>query len=130
MATVTRVNGSSTQVGTLFSPNCFAYLITVKNTSNTAIDLQTEDTYGGNAVIGGVIESIVDDLNPKAWFAPADNSGKIHVILDMNQSSASELQVRIRNIGKPAGSAVTAVGPNSVDISGTTVVAASSITIA
>ena len=130
MTTVTRVNGSATQVGTLYSPNCFAYLITVKNTSATAIDLQTEDTYGGNAVVGGVIEAIVDELNPKAWFAPADNSGKIHVILDMNLDDAAELQVRIRRIGKPTGSAVTAVGPNSIDISGTTVVAASSITIA
>ena len=130
MTTVTRVNGSATQVGTLYSPNCFAYLITVKNTSATAIDLQTEDTYGGNAVVGGVIEAIVDELNPKAWFAPADNSGKIHVILDMNADDAAELQIRIRRIGKPTGSAVTAVGPNSIDISGTTVVAASSITIA
>jgi hypothetical protein len=130
MATVTRVNGSDTKVGNLYSPNCFAYLITVKNTSNTAIDLQTEDTYGGNAVIGGVIESIVDEINPKAWYAPADSTGKIHVILDMNMGDASELQVRIRRIGKPTGSAVTTVGPNSIDISGTTVVAASSITIA
>ena len=130
MTTVTRVNGSATQVGTLYSPNCFAYLITVKDTSATAIDLQTEDTYGGNAVVGGVIEAIVDELNPKAWFAPADNSGKIHVILDTNLDDAAELQIRIRRIGKPTGSAVTAVGPNSIDISGTTVVAASSITIA
>jgi hypothetical protein len=129
MTTVTRVNGSATQVGTLYSPNCFAYLITVKNTSATAIDLQTEDTYGANAVIGGVIEAIVDEINPKAWFAPADNTGKIHVICDMNIDSATELQTRIRRIGLQADG-TTSVGPNTVDISGTTVVAASSITIA
>ena len=130
MTTVTRVNGSATQVGTLYSPNCFAYLITVKDKDATAINLQTEDTYGGNAVIGGVIEAIVGELNPKAWFTPADSSGKIHVILDMNADDADELTTRIRRIGKPAGSNITAVGPNSIDISGTTVVAASSITIA
>jgi len=129
MTTVTRVNGSATQVGTLYSPNCFAYLITVKNTSGTAIDLQTEDSYGSNAVVGGVIESIVDEINPKAWFAPADNTGKIHVICDMNIDSASELQTRIRRIGLKSDG-TTSVGPNTIDISGTTVASASSITVA
>lgn len=120
MASVTRVNGSSTQVGTLYSPNCFAYLITVKIANGTAVDLQTQDSYGANAQIDGVIERIVKELNPKAWYAPADASGQIHVILDMNQSNASEIQTRIRGMSPL----------NSIVVTGTTVVAASSITIA
>jgi hypothetical protein len=50
--------------------------------------------------------------------------------MDKSINDATELRTRIRNIGKPTGSSVTAVGPNAIDISGTTVVAASSITVA
>ncbi len=130
MATVTRVHGSSTATGTLFTPNCNAYLITVKDAGATAINLQTEDSAGGNALVNGVIEAIVGEINPLAWFAPADTTGKIHVIMDLAVNDATELRTRIRNIGKDAGASTTSVGPNDIDISGTTVVAASSITIA
>ena len=61
---------------------------------------------------------------------PAASSGVMHVIMDKSINDATELRTRIRNIGKPTGSSVTAVGPNAIDISGTTVVAASSITVA
>jgi hypothetical protein len=132
MATVTRVNGSSTRVGILFTPNCNAYIITVKIANATAVDLQTEDSYvdANTSLIGGVIEAIVSEINPLAWFVPAASSGVMHVIMDKSINDATELRTRIRNIGKPAGSSVTAVGPNAIDISGTTVVAASSITVA
>ena len=120
MATVTRIHGSATQVGTLYSPNCFAYLITVKIANGTAVDLQTQDSYGVNAQVDGVLEMIVKEINPKAWYAPADNSGKIHVIMDMNIDDATELQTRIRNMSPL----------NGVVVSGTTVTPASSITIA
>ena len=126
MATVTRVNGTSTAVGTLFSPNCNAYLITVKIANGTAVDLQTQDgadSDGAGADAAGadqVIEMIVKELNPLAWFAPADNSGKIHVIMDVSIDDASELQIRIRRMSPV----------NTIVVSGTTVVAASSITIA
>ena len=132
MATVTRVNGSSTRVGTLFTPNCNAYIITVKIANATAVDLQTEDSYvdANTSLIGGVIEAIVSEINPLAWFVPAASSGVMHVIMDKSINDATELRTRIRNIGKPTGGTVTAVGPNAIDISGTTVVAASSITVA
>jgi hypothetical protein len=120
MPSLTRVNGSGTQVGTLYSPNCFAYLITVKIANGTAVDLQAQDSYGGNAQVDGVIEMIVKEVNPKAWFAPADSTGKIHVICDMNIDDATELQTRIRNMSPI----------NGVVVTGTTVVAASSITVA
>ena len=51
--------------------------------------------------------------------------------MDTNHSSASELQARIRTIGKDADPATTtSIGPNDIDISGSDVVAASSITVA
>lgn len=120
MASVTRVNGSNNVVGTLYSPNCNAYLITVKIANGTAVDLQTQDTYGSNKQIDGVLELIVKELNPKAWYAPADGSGQIHVILDKNMDDASELQIHLRGMSPL----------NGVVVTGTTVVGASSITIA
>ena len=81
MATVSRVHGSNTQVGILYSMNVNLYVISVKKADTTAIDLETEDSYGVDAVVGGVIESIVDEINPLAWFTPADNSGEIFVVI-------------------------------------------------
>ncbi len=120
MGSVTRVNGSATQVGTLYSPNCNAYLITVKTAAPANVDLQTQDSYGANAQVDGVIEMIVKEINPLAWYAPADNSGQIHVIMDKSINDATELRTRIRSLSPT----------NSIVITGTTVVAASSITIA
>ena len=128
MATVTRVHGSNTQVGILYSMNVNLYVISVKKADTTAIDLETEDSYGVDAVVGGVIESIVDEINPLAWFTPADNSGEIFVVMDKIIDDASQLQTRIRRIGLTSNG-TTAVGPNSIDISGTTVSAATSFTV-
>lgn len=134
--TVTRVNGSSTRVATLFNPNANLYLIAVKNASNTAINLQLEDSYDGDgagadvALVDGVIEAIVKEISPLAWFAPADTSGAIYVVMDKAINDATELRTRIRRIGLVAGGTTTTVGPNAVDISGTTVTLASSFTVA
>jgi hypothetical protein len=125
MATVTRVNGLRNLVGTMYTDNCNAYLITVKIANATAVDLQAEDD-----AVDEVVEQILKEISPLAFYMPADNSGKIHVIMDKSINDATELRTRIRNIGKPTSGTVTAIGPNSIDISGTTVVAASSMTIA
>ena len=124
--TVTRVHGTDTTVGTLYSPNCNAFLITVKIANGTAVDLQTQDgvdSDGAGADAGGadqVLEMIVKEINPLAWFAPADSSGKIHVIMDKSVNDATELRTRIRNMSPV----------NSIVVTGTTVTAATSITIA
>jgi hypothetical protein len=123
--TVTRVNGLRNLVGTMFMDNCNAYLITVKIANATAVDLQAEDDG-----MDEVVEQILKEINPLAFYMPADNSGKIHVIMDKSVNDATELRTRIRNVGKPASGTVTAVGPNSIDISGTTVTLATSLTIA
>jgi hypothetical protein len=117
--TTGRVNGSNTRVGTLYNSNCNLYNIYV--TYEGAVDLRTEDSYGeDNAVVDGVIESIVKELNPLAWFAPNDNDGIISVVMDKSINDAADIQRRIRDLSP--------VGPNETDISGTTVWAATSMT--
>lgn len=118
MASVTRVSGLRNTVGTLYADNCNLFLITVKIANGTAVDLQAEDD-----AIDEVVELIVKELNPSAFFVPADTSGKIHVVMDKSINDAAELQVRIRNMG-------TSLGANNVDVSGTTVAVPTSLTLA
>ena len=126
MAVVTRVNGLNCTVGTLYNLNANAFLITVKNAGASAIDLRAEDDDVDEAV-----EQIVKELNPLMFFVTNSSAGTIHVVMDSSTSSAAELQVRIRRIGIDGGGATTtSIGPNDVDISGTTVAAAASITVA
>lgn len=106
MPSVTRVHGSNTQVGTLYSPNCNCYNIYVSNNEDGAVDLTAEDSYGGNAQVDGIIETIVKELNPLAWFTPANTSGVITIILDTSadearidpSSMAQELTTRLRRL--------------------------------
>ena len=124
MATVDRIHGSNTQVGVLYNLNANLYIITVMDGTSSAIDLQAEDSVDGlNLFVGGVIEAIVDEISPLAWFTPADTNGEIYVVMDKAINDAAELQIRIRNIGEGT------VGPNTVDISGTTVEVATSFTV-
>lgn len=135
MATITRVNGSATVVGTIYSPNSNLFIIQVQTTGSANVNLQLEDSIDGDgagadvAVIDGVVESIVKEINPLAWFTPAGTSGYIYVVMDKNINSASELQTRIRRIGLKADG-TTAVGPNAKDISGTLVTVPTTVTFA
>ncbi len=117
--------GDNTTVGTMYSPNAFCYKLTVENASNAAIDLRAEDD-AYNETVG----QIVREISPLAYFVVNDASGVIHLVMDKNINSASELQARIRTIGKDTGATTTSIGPNDIDISGSDVVAASSITVA
>ena len=126
MGSFTRTNGLSCTVGTLYNLNANAFLITVKNAGASAIDLRAEDD-----AVDEVVEQIVKEINPLIFFVTNGSAGTIHVIMDQSVNSASELQVRIRRIGIDGGGATTtSIGPNDVDISGTTVAAAASITVA
>jgi len=117
--TVGRINGSNTRVGTLYNSNCNLYNIYV--IYEGAVDLRTEDSYGeDNAVVDGVIESIVKELNPLAWFSPNNDEGIISVVMDKSINDAADIQRRIRDLSP--------VGPNETDISGTQVWAATSMT--
>ena len=118
--------GDNTTVGTMYSPNAFCYKLTVENASNGAIDLRAEDD-AYNEVVG----QIVREISPLAYFVVDDASGVVHLVMDKNINDAAQLQQRIREIGKDADPATTtSIGPNDIDISGSDVVAASSITVA
>lgn len=121
-----RTVGLKAEAGTLYQPNCNCYKLTVEDATNTAIDLRGEDD-----AVNEAVEAIIKELNPLAYFTVNDASGVMHLVMDKNISSASELQARVRTIGKDADPATTtSIGPNDIDISGSDVVAASSITIA
>ena len=115
MATVTRVNGLKAVVGTIFNLNCNLYIIAVKNAGATAINLQDEDD-----AVDEVVEMIIKEINPLAYFTPAATSGIIYVIMDKGINDPVDLRSRIRNLGNV----------NTVDITGTTVAAATSFTLA
>jgi hypothetical protein len=119
-----RVNGLRNTVGTLYQDMVNLFKVTVKNAGAAAIDLRAEDD-----AMDEVVEAIVRELNPLAFFVVDDASGVIYIIMDKNINSASELQIRIRRIGIDAAPATTtSIGPNDIDISGTTVQDAVSMT--
>jgi hypothetical protein len=99
------------------------YKITVQTVVPAAVDLRAEDDANDETV-----EAIVREINPLAFFVVNDASGVIYVVMDKHINSASELQVRIRSIGKDSGATTTSIGPNNIDISGTTVESAVSMT--
>lgn len=143
MATVTRVNGLKATVDKLALQRCAAYKVVVKKTTGgvAAIDLRAEDD-----AVDEVVEQIVKELNPIAYYVVNDTSGIMYVLMDKTYQNtifdasqtaydaeraedASELQVRIRRIGIDGGGATTtSIGPNDIDISSTTVEVAVSMT--
>lgn len=131
MSSVTRVNGAKTVVGTVHANNCNLYLISVKTAANAAVNLTAEDSAGANAITDGigVVEAIVREICPLAYFTPNNASGTISIVVDLAIDSADALQLRVRTIGLLVGG-TTSIGPNGVDISGTLVVAASTFTVA
>lgn len=123
MASVTRLTGLRNTVATLYQDMVNLYKVTVKTAAPAAVDLRAEDD-----AVEEAVEAIVKELNPLAFYVADDNSGVIYIIMDKNISDATELQTRIRRIGKDNGATTTSIGPNDIDISGTTVQAATSMT--
>ncbi len=116
MAGVTRVNGLGVTAGTLFSHNAKAYLVTIQNAANSAIDLRAEDD-----AVEEAAEYIMKELNAIMFLVTNSNAGTISVIMD-NNSSAADMQARIRALG-------TTVGPNNIDVTGSDVVAGTSVVV-
>jgi hypothetical protein len=133
MATVTRVSGVEATAGTLYAVNCNLFLLTVKKADGNAIDLRSEDesTNGGiDVYIDGVVEMVLKELNPLAYQVTNSSAGTIHLVMDKN-ASAADMQTRVRRVGlNPNDDFSTVLGSNSVDISGSTVTAATSLTVA
>ena len=133
MATIPRRTENTNYIatGTLYQPSCACYLVTVKNAGASAIDLRDEDAFSNadldsnvntpDTIAVGVVEAILREINPLAYFTTDTDAGTMMIIVDKG-ITAAELQVRIRNIGKDATPATTtSIGPNDVDISGTIV---------
>jgi hypothetical protein len=124
MATVTRQTGLQATVGTVYKPNCNIYLFTIKKGDTVAVDLRAEDD-----AVNETVEQIIKEFNPAAYFITDSAAGTMHMILDKSQNSASELQIQLRRIGDSNDDGST-VGPNLIDISGSTVAVAASFTVA
>ena len=62
MAYVTRIHGPATTVGTLFNQNCNLYIIQVKNTSGTNIDLTKEDSVATGVTPIAATATVVNTL--------------------------------------------------------------------
>jgi hypothetical protein len=124
--TITRVNGSVAKTGTIYTPNANAYLITVK-TGATAIDLQAQDSYIDSTTQhpNGLYETIIKEINPLIYYAPAASTGLIHVVMDKSINDATELQTRIRRIsgadilGTTSNSTLTTVSALAVMVGAT-----------
>lgn len=129
---VTRINGLAATAGTLYPLNCNLHLVQVKSYGAAAVDLRAEDD-----AVDETCEAIVREVNPTAFFIANAASGNVFLVTDKNVTS-DDLQHRIRQIGGAATRvsdnaftyANTAIGPNTVDISATTVTAATSFVVA
>lgn len=107
-------------VGNVFSTvQLKAFLITIKDDSNTAIDLRSYD-----AAYGSELDLILRELGAQLVYVPNDNSGTIHAIMDGHAVTAASLQVRLRHLVVALGLGTTVAGND------TSVAEASSITIA
>ena len=92
-----RINGLRNLAGTVYSDNAKCFLITVKNTSATAINLIAED---GDSpfTVDEAVEQIVKEINPLAFFVTDSAAGTIMAVTDVSASEA-DFQHRIRTIG-------------------------------
>ena len=116
MVGFTRTNGLGVTAGTLYGHNAKAYLVTIQNASNTAQDLRAEDD-----AVEEAAEYIMKELSPLMYMVTNSAAGTIHVVMD-NNSSAADMQIRIRRLG-------TTVGPNNIDVTGSDVTAGTSVVI-
>jgi hypothetical protein len=140
MPSFTRIHGLKTTVGKLSLLRIGAYKVTVKNAGNTAIDLRGEDD-----AVDETVEQIIKELNPASYFIVDGADGIMYITLDRSyqgsvfddpttaydaerNTDVAELQIRIRRIGKDFGTTTTSIGPNDIDISGTVVEEAVSMT--
>ena len=120
MAGISRVNGFGNYVVGSYrsSANIGAYLVTVKNASASAQDIRAEDDAANE-----VVEAIMMATNAFGSSFTDSTAGTATLLVDGSQHDAASLQAVLRGLG-------TAVGPNDIDMSGTTVAAASTLTAA
>ena len=95
MAGFTRTNGAGAAiVGTLTTTaQLKAYLVTIKNDSDTAIDLRSDD-----GVVEGKLEQFLREISPLMYFATDSSAGTVTVVVDGHHNDAASLQSRVRQI--------------------------------
>ena len=97
----TPANGGANVVGTLESTvQLKAFIITVKDDSNTAVDLRAND-----GAHGSLYDLILREVQPLMAFAPDGATGVIHIIADVHAVDAATLQIRVRQIASATPSA-------------------------
>ena len=112
------LNGAS---GAQIGASLKFYLVTVKDNSNSAVDLRSEDD-AVNELFEIVLRQLPNGI--LAYHAADAGTGVISVIVDgVNAPDASVLQTAIRALG-------ATVGANSVDVRGTTVANGTAFTVA
>jgi hypothetical protein len=116
----TPVNGGSKTVGTLESyAQLKAFVIAIKDDSNTAIDLRAND-----GAYGSDYDLIIREIQPLMVSAPNDNTGVIHVIVDGHAVDAASLQERLRALVVGLGLGTTVAGNDTTVTLGTSFVVA------
>tara|TARA_B100000902_G_C27017343_1_gene767864 strand:+ start:354 stop:716 length:363 start_codon:yes stop_codon:yes gene_type:complete len=120
MAGITRVNGFGNYVVGSYrtSANIGAFLLTVQNASNSARDIRAEDDAANE-----VVEAIAMACNTLGMSVTDSNAGTATLLVDSSQWDAASLQAAVRHLG-------TTVGPNNIDVTGSDVVAATTLTAA
>ena len=97
----TPTNGGANTVGTLESvAQLKAFIITVKDDSNTAVDLRAND-----GAHGSLYDLILREVQPLMAWAPNGDTGVIHIIADGHAVDAATLQIRVRQIASATPSA-------------------------
>ena len=128
--------GTQTTVGTIYPVNSRLHTITVNAGGSTTTTTPRGNLVPDSGLTGGVIESIIDEVAPLAYWttgSTAADQANIFIITDKSVS-ADDLQHRIRQIGANTAAtrltgttftyANTAIPSkaNLVDISGTQVI--------
>ena len=96
MAAFTRVNGAAAAVVDVLT-QIAAFLVTVKDDSNTAIDLRADD-----GVVDGNLEKLLKELAPLMYFATNSSAGTVTVVMDGHANDAASLQSRVRHVFEAA----------------------------
>ena len=121
MATIPRnIDTTKFAVGTFVqTANVGAFKVVCQNTSDAAQDLRNET--GANEVI----QMILHATNAVGYTIADANTGVVTLLVDNSQWDAASLQVAIRQLGSVTGDDST-----SIDLTGSDVTAAATVTAA
>lgn len=114
--------GLQCTAGVLYGLNANLIKLDVAENDGTPVDVKFEDS-----LVDQVVEQIVKEVNPLAFFVSDDSTGgEIYLVVDKS-ISPEDIQHRVRLLGRIADwnrqtntYSITKTGPSQLDISGTT----------